>query len=126
LKIIINDLKETKEELFKDHLNSVSDVLNKLSNPTHKDILLDQLTVMETKFKNAQTSKRDKKLKFLFQKSNLTKSIKTSNNNDKPEKKRKNIGDSLKEIIGKKSKIRKNSLLSLQSTITRKSNSLKQ
>jgi hypothetical protein len=49
-------------------LNAISDLLRETSNPVHKETILDELTIMDTKLKNTQKSKRDKKLNFLFQK----------------------------------------------------------
>jgi hypothetical protein len=51
IKIIITDLKEEEKDLFNQHLNTITDLLNITPNETHKQTLLDQFTVMETNFR---------------------------------------------------------------------------
>ena len=66
IKIIIADLKTNETQLFKTHLNSISDMLNSTTNEADKQILLDHLSTIESKYRAILQKKRDKKQSTLI------------------------------------------------------------
>ena len=54
IKIIIEDLKLEENDIFKQHLDAINDLLNSTRDENHKRILLNRLTVMESKFRELQ------------------------------------------------------------------------
>ncbi len=72
IKIIIEDLKLEENDIFKQHLDAINDLLNSTVNKNYKQILLDQLTVMESKFRELQRQRREKRKSWLQKHTNQT------------------------------------------------------
>jgi hypothetical protein len=65
MKLAIDDLTEKENNLFEDHLNSIRALLIITPNDEQKQALLDKLTSMETKSKEKDYNKRNKRKQWL-------------------------------------------------------------